>query len=347
MDLRDALRAVATGDTLARAVARSIFTDALSEGTDPTVFGALLAALAQRGETTEEIAGAADALRDAMTPFEANGIETAIDTCGTGGDGLGMFNLSTSAAIVASAAGARVVKHGNRSLSSRCGSADLLEAAGIPVDLSAAASRAVFEEVGITFLFAPTFHPAMRFAAPIRKALGIRTIFNYLGPLCNPARVRRQLLGTSDPARTEDFANVLEQLGHERAYVVHGAGGADELTLAGPNRALAVGTAPTLGFDATDVGLSESGVDALVGGEVEDNLRLLNRLLDPAHPADDQRPLYEALLLNTACALVIAELAADGREGVELARRALETGAALEKLETWRASAARHGGGAR
>ena len=229
--LQEAFRSLMAGASFSREESREVFASALDADTDPVLFGGFLAALAQRGETAEEIAGAADALRAAVLPFEHD-CPDAIDTCGTGGDGLGTFNFSTAGAVVAAACGARVIKHGNRSVSSRCGSADLLEAAGVPLDLEPDAARAVLEEVGITFLFAPRYHPAMRFAGGVRRSLGVRTVFNFLGPLCNPGHVRRQLLGISDGARLDDFARVLTALGHERALVVHGAGGADELTLA-------------------------------------------------------------------------------------------------------------------
>ncbi len=335
MDLTQALRAVHSGATLAREEAEAVFRGALCEDSDPILFGAFLASLAQRGETPDEIVGAADALRSACTPFEARGMQGAIDTCGTGGDGLGMFNLSTAAAIVACAAGAKVIKHGNRSLSSKCGSADLLEACGIEVALEPEAAARVFEQVGITFLFAPTYHPAMRFAAPVRRALGIRTVFNFLGPLCNPGGVRRQLLGLSDGTRAQDFARVLTALGHERAYVVHGAGGADELTLEAGNRALPVGDAPPEPFEAAALGLSPAPVSALAGDDAPHNARLLAALLD----GSERGPLRDAVLLNTSCSLVVAGIAADARDGIERARAALDEGAARGKLDAWRAAA--------
>lgn len=331
MDLREALRSTLAGEVLSRDAARDVFGRALSEETDPVLFGGFLAALAARGETSDEIAGAAEALRAAVVPFE-HGCPEAIDTCGTGGDGLGTFNLSTAAAVVAAAAGARVVKHGNRSVSSSCGSADLLEAAGVALDLTPDGARTVLEEVGVTFLFAPGYHPAMRFAGPVRRSLGVRTVFNFLGPLCNPGAVRRQLLGVSDAARVEDFAAVLAALGCERGYVVHGAGGADEITLAGRNRALPVGDAPALRFDADELELGAAPVAALAGGDVAANLELLARVL-----GGELGPLRDALLANAAAALVVAGVAADGREGVARAREAIDGGAARGTLETWAA----------
>ncbi|MCZ6596732.1 MAG: anthranilate phosphoribosyltransferase [Planctomycetota bacterium] len=328
-NLQDTLRALLAGRRLSREEARATFSSALDESADPVVFGGILTALAQRRETPDEIAGVADALRGAMLPFEHDAPD-AIDTCGTGGDGLGTFNLSTAAALVACAAGARVLKHGNRSLSSRCGSADLLEQAGLPLELTPEAARATFEEVGITFLFAPAYHPAMRFAAPVRRALGVRTVFNYVGPLCNPGRVRRQLLGVSDADRLGDFAVVLQGLEHERAYVVHGGGGADELTLEDENRVASVGDVPPESFAPADLGLVQSPVSNLAGGDAARNLELLQGVL-----AGETGPLRDAVLLNTSAALVVADVASDAREGVERAREALDSGAARGKLTAW------------
>ena len=328
MRIVDALRGVAKGGTLTREETRATFGAALSEAPDPAVFGGLLAALAQRGETPDEIAGAADALRDEMVPFEHD-YPDAIDTCGTGGDGLHTFNVSTAAAIVAAAGGAHVIKHGNRSLSSKCGSADLLEACGVPLELEPGAARAVLDEVGITFLFAPRYHPAMRFAGPIRKALGIRTVFNYLGPLCNPGQVRRQLLGINDVRRLDDFAAVLEASKSKRA---------DELTLAGKNNVRSVGGAP-FGFeDPQALGLSLYDNRDLKGGDASVNKAMLDQLL-----AGEQGAVRDSVLLNASAALVVAGLTDEPGEGLERAREAIDSGAARAKLEAWIAAGVRYG----
>jgi len=340
MKLGDALRAVFDGRCLRREQARQVFADALSADVDAVKLSGLLGALALRGETPDEIAGAADALRAAMTPFEHDAPD-AIDTCGTGGDGLGSFNVSTAAAVVACAAGARVIKHGNRSVSSRCGSADLLEAAGLPLELSPEAAGEVFRAEGITFLFAPRYHPAMRFAAPVRKALGVRTIFNLLGPLCNPGRVRRQLLGVGDREYLEAFAHVMGELGHDRGYVVHGAGGADELTLAGANHVAAVGTAPEAELDASALGLRAAAVSALAGGDARENLRILHAVL-----RGEAGAVLDAVLLNAAAALVVAGRTDDTHDALARAREAVASGAAKAKLESWVARARRVGGSA-
>jgi anthranilate phosphoribosyltransferase len=340
MELSAALALSLGGQSLDRDQARAVFSGALREDTDPILFGAFLAALAQRGEAPEEIVGAAQALRAAAVPFEHDHAG-AIDTCGTGGDGLGSFNLSTAAAIVAAAAGATVIKHGNRSVSSECGSADLLEALGIELELSPDQARTVLDEVGITFLFAPRYHPAMRFAAPVRQALGVRTLFNFLGPLCNPGRVRRQLLGISDGERVADFAAALEGLGCERGYVVHGAGGADELTLEGENQAVPVGSAPAVQLDARTLGLKTCPVADLRGGGVPRNVEILTSIL-----AGQQGPLRDGVLINAVGALLVAERAADGPAALVLAQEAIDSGAAARRLEEWvRASRAAAAGG--
>lgn len=326
MELREALKRVVSGGTLERDEARATFAAVLVEGADPIQLAGLLGALATRGESASEIAGAALALRDAMIPFEHD-FPDAIDTCGTGGDGLGLFNLSTAAAIVCAAAGARVIKHGNVGLSSRCGSADLLALAGVPLDLSPHAARAVLDEVGITFLFAPSYHPALRHAAPVRKSLGVRTLFNFLGPIANPGRVRRQLLGVPEARRVPQIADALGELGCERALVVHGAGGADELTLSGVNHAQAVGRAPAHTFDARALRLRAAPNEALRGGDAAANLVILTSVL--AGTASAHR---DAVILNAAAALVVADIARTPADGVERAQQALDSGRARATL---------------
>lgn len=332
MNFREALDQVQAGGSLSRAQARETFDQAFREDLDQESLAGLLAALAERGETVEEIAGAAEALRGAMRPFE-HSCPDAVDTCGTGGDKLGSFNLSTASALVAAAAGAKVIKHGNRSVSSKCGSADLLEAAGVRLELTPEQAQKVFEREGIVFLFAPAFHPAMRFVAPVRAQLGIRTIFNFLGPICNPGGVRRHLLGVSDAARVDDFAGVLRELDFERAYVVHGAGGADELTLAGPNQVEVVGAAPAVQLDATAVGLEPAGVEALEGGDAMRNLHLLRELLD-----GQTGPIHDAVVLNAAAALLAAGVSDEADDAVARSREALASGAARQKMGTWTAT---------
>jgi anthranilate phosphoribosyltransferase len=337
MKLDAAVARVNAGGTLSRGEARAVVAGSLGEGCDAARLAELLRALAARGETPAEIAGGADALREAMIPFPHDHAD-AIDTCGTGGDGHGTFNLSTAAAIVAAAAGARVIKHGNRSQSSRCGSADLLEAAGIPLALPPERGRAVLDEVGIVFLFAPAHHPALRHAAPVRKAVGVRTIFNFLGPLANPGRVRRQLVGVPEARRVGEIAAALGELGHERGYVVHGAGGADELTLAGENVVEPVGRSRGERFDGAALGLARADVAALRGGDAAENLRLLRSVLD-----GEPSPHLDAVILNAAAALVVAGIAEDALDGARRAGEAVARGRARETLSRWIDACRRNG----
>jgi len=315
-------------DPLGREESRALFEAVLGGRLDDAEVAELLLALARRGETSDEITGAAQAMRAVMLPFE-HAHPQAVDTAGTGGDGLALFNLSTAAALVAAAAGARVVKHGNRASSSRCGSADLLEAAGVRIDVTPQRSRELLDELGICFLFAPAYHPALKRLAPLRRSLGTRTVFNLLGPLCSPGRVRRQLIGVPRPELVSIFAGVLPGLEGEWAYVVHGAGGADELTPCGENRICAVGKGVPDGLDAIASGLARAPLTALRGGETADNLKLLERVLSGANGA-----LQDAVLLNATAALMLSgrEPAA---ESLARAREALASGAARKLLERW------------
>lgn len=327
MNLRAEADRVLAGAVLTRDESRALFGEALVEDVDQEALADLLTGMARRGESVEEIIGGAQALRAAMIPF-VHDAPDAVDTCGTGGDGLGSFNLSTAASLVAAAAGARVVKHGARSVSSKCGSADLLEAAGVCLELDPAQARVVFDEVGMVFLFAPAFHPAMRFVAPVRKRLGIRTIFNYLGPLCSPGGVRRQLLGVGVGAQLDDYAVALAALGAERAYVVHGAGGADELTLAGPNHVRAVGSVPEPAFDARELGLPPAPVESLAGGEAAENLSMLESLL-----SGEKGPVRDTVLQNTAATLVVAGVCESPLEALARGAEAIDSGGGRRVLD--------------
>jgi anthranilate phosphoribosyltransferase len=328
VDLHQARARVDEGGSLERAEARALVGGLFDDAFDGDALGAWLRALAARGETSDEIAGAADALRARMRVF-AHDHAGAIDTCGTGGDGLGSFNVSTAAAIVAAGAGARVVKHGNRSQSSRCGSADLLEAAGIPLDPGPDRARRALDEAGITFLFAPAWHPLVARVGPVRKALGIRTLFNYLGPLCNPGRVRRQILGVPAEARVEPMARALGELGHDRAYVVHGAHGADELVPGEGNRVGRVGAVPA--WEPADFAFAAPArVEDLRGGDARENVRLLTAVLD-----GERCPLRDAVVLNAAAALVVAGVAASPGEGRQRAQESIDSRAARGTLRRW------------
>lgn len=350
---RDALVRVTAGERLTRTEARELFGAALCEHASadagaPIVLAGLLVALAQRGETAEELAGAADAVRACMLPFE-HAHAGAVDTCGTGGDGLGTVNLSTAAALIAAAAGAIVVKHGNRAVSSRAGSSDVLEALGGVVDVAPETARRALDAVGFTYLHAPRYHGALRRAAPVRRALGLPTLFNLLGPLCNPGRVRRQVVGVASPRRVGLVARALTELRVEAAYVVHGAGGADELTLAGVNRTHAVGAAAPATVDPSALGLRYAPVSALAGGDAAQNAATLRRVLagNAANSGNTGNPdhagsavgadaaVRDAACLNAALALVVAGVATGVAEGLDRAREAIARGAALRVLDTW------------
>jgi anthranilate phosphoribosyltransferase len=295
---------------------------------------ALLVALRMRGETPAQVAAAASAMRRAMVPVE-HGLPVVLDTCGTGGDGAHTLNISTGAAVIAAACGVVVAKHGNRAVSSRSGSADVLEALGIPLDVPAARAHEVLAEAGIAFLMAPAHHPAMRHAAPTRRELGIRTLFNVLGPLANPARASHQLLGAYDDALRPLLAETLRELGLVRAWVVRGADGLDEVSPHAPTRVteLANGALRELEVTPEDFGLPRLPVEAIRGGDAAENARVLERVL-----GGGEHPSRDAFLLNAAAALVVAQ-GLEPKAATARARAALENGDAARTLERWRTAA--------
>ena len=303
----------------------------LSGDATPSQIAGFVIALRIKGETAEEIAGLASALRAKATPLEVDG-KDLLDTCGTGGDALGTFNISTLAAIVATACGARVAKHGNRAASSLCGSADVLEALGVKIDLAPDGAARCLEEVGIAFLFAPIYHQGFRFAAVPRRELGVRTVFNILGPLCNPAGARRQALGVADPALAGRMADVLIRLGVEHALVFHGADGMDELTTTGPSRVIEVedGRQHEYILEPQELGLPVAPLAAMRGGGPEENAAIAREVL-----AGEKGPRRDVVLLNSAAALRAAGLAADFKEGIGLAGEAIDSGRAGEVLARW------------
>ena len=333
MDAREALGIVAAGRTLTRAEAESVMASVMAGEATAAQLGALLAALAMRGETVDEIAGFATGLRAAAVSVIVP--DGAIDTCGTGGDRSQSFNISTVAAVVAAAAGARVAKHGNRAASSACGSADVLEALGVKIDLGPESVAACIDAVGVGFMFAPLFHPAMRHAGPVRREIGIRTIFNVLGPLANPAGVKRQLLGVPSAALGERIVTALRELGADRALVVHSADGLDEISPSGPTRTweLRDGAIREGGLTPEDVGLQRAPGDSVRGGDSATNAGIARAVLSGAA----REGTRTAVLLNAGAACYIAGLAADVRGGVALAARAIDGGAAADTLERWAA----------
>lgn len=296
----------------------------------PALLGAFLVAFRMKGETPAEIAAAAAVMRRRATPVRVPPGRVVLDTCGTGGDGAGTFNLSTAAALVVAGTGqVTVAKHGNRSVSSRSGSADVLAAAGVNVEAPLAVVERCLEELCIGFLFAPLLHQAMRHVAPIRREVGIRSVFNLLGPLANPARAPRQLLGVYASSLVPVVAQTLAQLGSERALVVHGEDGLDEVSPSGPTRAAWVegGTVREFTLTPEEAGVERIRRDAIRGGEAADNAKLLTRVLEGELGA-----LRQAVLLNAGAALWVAGVADTLREGVRQAGRSIDSGAARERL---------------
>ncbi len=329
-DLKPFLARLATGEKLTDTDAEAAFDVIMSGEATPAQIGALLMAMRVRGETVPEITGAVRAMRARMTSIEAP--EGAIDVCGTGGDGAGTLNVSSAATFVVAACGVPVAKHGNRALSSRTGGADVLTALGIDIDAPMDRLSPILNAAGCVFLFAPRHHPSMRHAAGPRVELATRTIFNLLGPLANPARVKRQLTGVFSPEWTRPMAEALQALGHEAAWVVHGMG-LDELTVAGDNRVSALGNGIIHDFTVTpeDAGLKRAPIEAIKGGDAEHNAAALLALLNGASGA-----YRDTVLLNTAAALIVAGKATNLRDGVAQAAGAIASGAALNALETLR-----------
>jgi len=337
--IRELLPRLVRGEHLTREEAASAVRAMVGGSEEPAAIGAFLTALAARGESEAELLGGAEALRAEAIPFHPD-VTPLLDTCGTGGDGSGSFNVSTAVAFVAAAAGVAVAKHGNRSVSSRCGSADLLEALGATIDLGPEACGAILAETNFCFLYARRFHPAVGRVAPVRQALGIRTLFNWLGPLANPARATHQLLGVSDRDRVTTVARVLQGLGTRRALVVHGAGGIDELSLEGENLAVAVtgGAHHTaMAIDAAELGLKASPLAALRGGDGAENAGILRRLV-----AGERGAIRDAVVLNAAAALWVAERASDFVEGARIATATLDDGSAGRTLDAFIAASKRH-----
>lgn len=296
----------------------------------PVQVAAFLVGLRAKGETAEEIAGFVRAMLTHAERLELDGV--LVDTCGTGGDRAGTFNISTLAALVVAAAGVRVAKHGNRAASGRCGSADLLEAWGVAIDLPSPAIRECVDEVGIGFLFARRFHPAMRHVAAVRAELGVPTVFNVLGPLTNPAGIERQVVGVADARLAPLVAGALVRLGRRHALVFRGEDGLDELSTTGPSRLWEIrdGRAAEAVFDPASLGLPRSRREDLVGGEVEENARIAEAVL-----AGEPGPAADVVTLNAAAALYVAGASATIRDGLSVARDVLASGAAVKVRDRW------------
>src|SRR2546423_3395924 len=317
------------GRDLSREEARAVMGEVMAGEATPAQIAGFLVALRAKGETADEIAGCAEAMREHVLHVRPER-DDLVDTAGTGGDGARTFNISTAAALVAAAAGAGVAKHGNRAVSSASGSADVLEALGFELELPPERIARSIDELGFGFLFAPAHHPAMRHAAPVRRELATRTVFNVLGPLTNPAGARSQVVGVYSPALVRVIADVLASLGARRAFVVHGAHGIDELSPAGPNLVCEVvaGTVHERTIDPLELGVPRCSPEELAGGSPADNAAMIR---DVFAGADGGR--RSAILLNAAGAIAAGGLPNDLREGLGLAREALDSGVASERLE--------------
>lgn len=321
---------VTAGQPLDEEEAARAFQIIMHGGATPAQMGALLAAMRVRGETVDEICGAVRAMRASMKPFKVNEdmLSRAIDTCGTGGDGLGLPNISTAAGIVIAGAGVPVIKHGNKAVSSKAGSADVLGTLGVQLDATSEQMLAALEAGNFCFLMAPLYHAAMRHVAPVRQELGVRTIFNLLGPLCNPAGVKHQLLGVFSDAWLLPIAEVLQRLGTQKAWVVHGEDGADEISLTHNTHVVEV---TPEGLREFVINPEELGIEVegnMKGGNAFENAKLINDLL-----VGTRNDFRQAVLLNAAAGLVITGNAADMAEGMQSAAKSIDSGKAREALD--------------
>ncbi|EEG78491.1 anthranilate phosphoribosyltransferase [Dethiobacter alkaliphilus] len=327
--MKELLNKLCLGTDLTEMEAQSAMASIMDGEATPAQVAAFLVALKMKGETAGEIYGCAKAMRQRSQKVQS-GRANLTDTCGTGGDGRGTFNISTAAALIAAGAGLAVAKHGNRSVSSKCGSADVLEALGVTLELTPKQMGLCLDEIGIAFLYAPVLHQAMKHAAGPRKEVGVRSVFNLLGPLTNPAGAKRQVMGVYAPQLAEVMANVLNLLGAKRALVVHGSDGSDELTLAGSTLVceLKEGRVSKRELTPENVGLNRSAPDALSGGGPQENARLILEVLE-GKPG----PYRDVAVLNAAAALYVGEQAEDLSDGVQMAQKAIDSGAAMEKLQ--------------
>jgi anthranilate phosphoribosyltransferase len=329
MTLQQAIRKVVEGRGLTEDQAASVAYAIMGGRATPSQIAALLIGLRIKGESVEEITGFVRAMRQGATPAPARS-DNLVDTCGTGGDDSGTFNISTVSAFVAASAGCKVAKHGNRSISSRCGSADVLQALGVNVEMPPERTARCIDEIGVGFLFAPQYHPGARHAATPRREIGVRTIFNMLGPLLNPAGAKRQLLGVYDRKLVEPIAQVLQRLGSTHCLVVHGEDGLDELTLAGKTfvAELKDGVVRTFTVSPEELGVSAAERDALQGGDAESNARITRAVLD-----GEPGPARDVVLLNAGAAIYVAARAPSIAAGVRHAAEAIDSGLARATLD--------------
>ena len=326
--IKEAIQNLIAGNSLTMEQAEQVMEEIMRGEATPAQFGAFVTALRLKGETVDEIVGLAKTMRARAIPVITD--EPVVDTCGTGGDGAGTFNISTAAAFVAAGAGLKVAKHGNRAMSSQCGSADILEALGVKIDLNAQQVKRCLVEVGIGFMFAPVFHPAMKYAAAPRREIGIRTVFNILGPLTNPAGARAQVIGVADGTLLKKMALALKGLGCYHALIVHGEDGLDEITISGKTRVceLKDGGIKSYSISPEDFGLSRAGLNDLRGGTVNENAALLRNIM-----AGAPGPQRDVVLMNAAAVLLAGDRVVNLKQGFDLAKEVMDSGRALTKLE--------------
>ena len=326
--IREAIAKVVAAEDLSREEAATVMEEIMTGDATPAQFGALMVGLRLKGETVAEIAGFASTMRRLATPVSPR--RPVVDTCGTGGDGHHTFNISTTAAFVAAGAGALVAKHGNRSMTSQCGSADVLEALGVHLAMSPSQVEACLDEAGIGFMYAQLYHPAMKFAGGPRREIGVRTIFNVLGPLTNPARAHAQVIGVASGSLVRTMADVLALLGTHHALIVHGSDGMDEISICAPSTVAEVSNGEVRTYDVApeQFGFDRASLAYIQGGDAAFNAALTRHVLD-----GEIGPRRDVVLLNAAAALVAADLAPDLALGVELAARSIDSGSARERLD--------------
>ena len=332
MTVQEAIQEVVAGRDLSAEAAHCAASAIISGEATPAQIGGLLIAIRMKGEAVSELLGFVEAMREKMTPLPV-AIDGLVDTCGTGGDGAGTFNISTAAAFVAAAAGCRIAKHGNRAISSRCGSADVLLELGLPIDAAPELTAQCIERFGLGFMFAPQYHPSLKHAAGPRRELGVRSILNVVGPLVNPASVRRQLIGVYDGHLTEPVARVAQRLGCDHCLVVHGADGLDEITLTTETHITEVRGSDIRSYtiEPEQFGLRRASANAVHGGDATTNARIL---LDVLSGIDG--PARDVVLINAGAVIYVSGTAASLREGIDRAAEAVKSGAAREKLQAVR-----------
>jgi anthranilate phosphoribosyltransferase len=329
MAIQEAIRSVIAGKNLSFGETVEVFTEIMSGMATDAQIAAFIVALRMKGESVDEIAGAASVMREKATHVLPASDGQVVDTCGTGGDGANTFNISTATAFVAAGAGATVAKHGNRSVSSKCGSADVLEKLGVNITIGPELMKQCLDRIGICFLFAPVLHKAMKYTIGPRKEIGVRTIFNVLGPLTNPSLARRQILGVFSPSLTETIAGALANMGSIRAYVVHGTDSLDEISICAPTRIseLNNGKITTYTVQPEDFGISRAPSGSITGGTPDENAVIIREVL-----AGNPGPRRDIVLLNAAFAIAASGCAASPAEGLVKAKESIDSGAAMKKL---------------